>query len=282
VREVFVSLYEKGLIYQGSRITNWCPRCNTALSDIEVEHDEQPGHLFYVRYPVEGAEGEYLTVATTRPETILGDTGVAVNPADERYKHLVGKFLILPLVGRRLPIVADEYVDPSFGTGAVKVTPAHDTNDFDMGLRHNLAPIIVINSDGTMAADTGKYAGMDRYECRKVLVNDLEEQGYLVKIDDHLHAVGHCQRCHAVVEPLISKQWFVKMKPLAEPAIAAVNDGRIKFVPERFTKIYANWLENIRDWCISRQIWWGHRIPAWYCECGETIVSREDVTVCPK
>lgn len=282
VREVFVSLYEKGLIYQGSRITNWCPRCNTALSDIEVEHEEQPGHLYHVRYPVEGTDHEFLTVATTRPETILGDTGVAVHPDDDRYKNLVGKYLILPLVGRRLPIIADEYVDPSFGTGAVKVTPAHDPNDFEMGLRHQLPKIIVINPDGTMSEDTGKYAGMDRYECREVLVNDLKEQGYLVKIDEHSHAVGHCQRCRTVVEPLVSKQWFVRMEALAKPAIQAVTSGKIQFVPERFTKIYINWLENIRDWCISRQIWWGHRIPAWYCECGETIVSREDITVCPK
>lgn len=282
VREVFVSLYEQGLIYQGKRITNWCPRCNTALSDIEVEHEEKPGNLFHVRYPVEGAEDEYVTVATTRPETILGDSGVAVHPEDARYKHLLGKYLILPLVGRRLPIVADEYVDPSFGTGAVKVTPAHDPNDFEMGLRHKLAQIVIMNPDGTMAADTGKYAGLDRYECRKVLVDDLKEQGYLVKIDEHNHAVGHCQRCSTTVEPLVSKQWFVKMEPLAKPAIEAVAAGRIQFVPERFTKIYTNWLDNIRDWCISRQIWWGHRIPAWYCQCGEVTVSRADITVCPK
>lgn len=282
VREVFVTLYEKGLIYQGNRITNWCPRCNTALSDIEVEHEEQPGNLYHVRYPVEGAEGEYVTIATTRPETILGDTAVAVHPDDERYRRLVGKYLILPMLGRRLPIVADDYVDPSFGTGAVKVTPAHDPNDFEMGLRHKLPEIVVINPDGTMAADTGKYAGMDRYECRKALVEDLKEQGYLVRIDEHVHAVGHCQRCRTVVEPLVSKQWFVRMRPLAEPAIEAVTSGRIQFVPERFTKIYINWLENIRDWCISRQIWWGHRIPAWYCKCGETIVSRENIEVCPK
>lgn len=282
VREVFVSLYEKGLIYQGNRITNWCPRCNTALSDIEVEHEEKPGNLYYVRYPLEGQPDEYVTVATTRPETILGDSGVAVNPDDDRYRHLVGQYLILPIVGRRLPIVADEYVDPSFGTGAVKVTPAHDPNDFDMGLRHKLPEIIVISPTGTMTAEAGKYAGLDRYECRKALVADLKAQGYLVKIDEHLHAVGHCQRCATVVEPLVSKQWFVRMQPLAEPAIAAVTSGRIKFVPERFTKIYINWLENIRDWCISRQIWWGHRIPAWYCECGETIVSRQDITACPK
>ncbi|BBB89773.1 MAG TPA: valine--tRNA ligase [Methylomusa anaerophila] len=282
VREVFVTLYEQGLIYQGHRITNWCPRCSTALSDIEVEHEEKPGNLYYVRYPVEGQEGEYITVATTRPETILGDTAVAVHPDDSRYKQLIGKYLLLPILGRRLIVVADEYVDPAFGTGAVKVTPAHDPNDFEMGLRHQLSQIIVMNPDGTMAADTGKYAGMDRYECRKVLVSDLKEQGYLVKIDEHVHAVGHCQRCSTVVEPMVSKQWFVKMQPLAEPAIEAVTSGKIQFVPERFTKIYTNWLENIRDWCISRQIWWGHRIPAWYCDCGEVTVSRDDITSCPK
>jgi valyl-tRNA synthetase len=282
VREVFVSLYEKGLIYQGNRITNWCPRCNTALSDIEVEHEEKPGNLYHVRYPLAGRPGEYVTVATTRPETILGDTGVAVHPDDARYKDLVGEYLVLPVVGRRLPIVADEYVDPSFGTGAVKVTPAHDPNDFDMGLRHQLPQVVVIAPDGTMTAEAGKYAGLDRYECRKALVAELKELGNLVKVDEHVHAVGQCQRCATVVEPLVSKQWFVKMRPLAEPAIAAVLDGRIKFVPERFTRVYINWLENIRDWCISRQIWWGHRIPAWYCEgCGETIVSREDITACP-
>ncbi len=281
VREVFVSLYEQGLIYQGNRITNWCPRCNTALSDIEVEHEEKPGNLFHVRYQVEGSE-EYVTVATTRPETILGDTGVAVHPEDVRYQHLIGKSLILPIVGRLLPIVGDEYVDPSFGTGAVKVTPAHDPNDFEMGLRHQLSEIMIMNPDGTMADNAGKYAGMDRYECRKALVADLKELGYLVKIDEHAHAVGHCQRCNTVIEPMVSKQWFVRMEPLAKPAIEAVTSGSIQFVPERFTKIYSNWLENIRDWCISRQIWWGHRIPAWYCGCGETIVSRQDITVCPK
>lgn len=281
VREVFVSLYEKGLIYRGNRITNWCPRCQTALSDIEVEHEEQPGRLYYVRYPVEGSD-EYVTIATTRPETILGDTAVAVHPDDERYRRFVGHHLILPLVGRRLPVVADEYVDPSFGTGAVKVTPAHDPNDFDIGLRHNLPAIKVIENDGTMAAGTGKYTGMDRYACRRAIVDDLQQAGYLVRVEDHTHAVGHCQRCHTVVEPLISQQWFVRMQPLAEPALQAVRDGRITFVPERFTKIYINWLENIRDWCISRQIWWGHRIPAWYCQsCGQVIVSRTDVTSCP-
>lgn len=282
VREVFVTLYEKGLIYQGNRITNWCPRCNTALSDIEVEHEERPGHLFHVNYLIEGSQDEYITIATTRPETILGDTAVAVHPEDKRYTELVGKNLIMPILGRKIPIIADDYVDPSFGTGAVKVTPAHDPNDFEMGLRHNLPVIVVIEPDGTMSPGTGKYEGMDRYECRKVLVEDLKAQGYLVKIEDHSHAVGQCQRCRTVVEPLISKQWFVKMKPLAEPAIEAVKSGKIKFVPERFTKIYINWLEGIRDWCISRQIWWGHRIPAWYCECGEVVVSREDVETCPK
>lgn len=281
VREVFVSLYEKGLIYQGNRITNWCPRCNTALSDIEVEHEDKPGHLYHVRYSVEGCPEEFLSVATTRPETILGDTAVAVNPEDVRYRHLIGKNLVLPLVGRSIPVIADEYVDQAFGTGAVKITPAHDPNDFEMGLRHKLPQIVVITNDGTMAAETGKYAGMDRYECRKVLVSDLKEQGYLVKIDDHQHAVGHCQRCTTVVEPLVSKQWFVNMQSLAKPAIDVVNSGEIQFVPERFTKTYINWMDNIRDWCISRQIWWGHRIPAWYCECGATVVAREDVTVCP-
>ena len=283
VREVFVTLYEKGLIYQGDRITNWCPRCNTALSDIEVEHEDTAGKLYHVRYPMQDNPDEYVTVATTRPETILGDTGVAVNPADERYTNVVGKNLVLPLVGRVLPIIADEYVDPAFGTGAVKVTPAHDPNDFEMGQRHNLPTLRVIGNDGTMTADAGAaYAGLDRYECRKKLVADLDAAGYLVKIDDHSHAVGHCQRCNTVVEPLVSKQWFVRMQPLAEPAMEVVRAGRTEFVPERFTKIYMNWLENIRDWCISRQIWWGHRIPAWYCAgCGQTIVSRQDITVCP-
>lgn len=281
VREVFVTLYEKGLIYQGNRITNWCPRCNTALSDIEVEHEDKPGHLYHVRYPVEGSAGEYLSVATTRPETILGDTAVAVNPEDSRYKHLIGKKLILPLVGRSIPVIADEYVDQNFGTGAVKITPSHDPNDFEMGLRHKLPQIVVIANDGTMAADTGKYAGLDRYECRKVIVADLEAEGCLVKIEEHMHAVGHCQRCTTVVEPLVSKQWFVKMESLAKPATEVVNSGKIQFVPERFTKTYTNWMDNIRDWCISRQIWWGHRIPAWYCECGHTVVAREDVTSCP-
>ena len=282
VREVFVSLYEKGLIYQGTRITNWCPDCNTAISDIEVEHETEAGHLWHIRYQVKG-EDRYVEVATTRPETMFGDTGVAVNPADERYTELVGKTLILPVVNREIPLFADEYVDSAFGTGAVKVTPAHDPNDYEMGLRHNLEQIKVISNTGKMTEGAGKYEGMDRYECRKALVKELQEIGALVSIEDHEHAVGHCSRCHSTIEPMISTQWFVKMESLAKPAAEAVKNGDIKFVPERFTKIYCNWLDNIRDWCISRQLWWGHRIPAWYCDdCGETIVSRTDVEVCPK
>ncbi|MBR0329955.1 MAG: valine--tRNA ligase [Selenomonadaceae bacterium] len=282
VREVFVSLYEKGLIYQGTRITNWCPDCNTAISDIEVEHETEAGHLWHIRYQVKG-EDKYVEVATTRPETMFGDTGVAVNPADERYTDLVGKTLILPVVNREIPLFADEYVDSAFGTGAVKVTPAHDPNDYEMGLRHNLEQIKVISNTGKMTEGAGKYEGMDRYECRKALVKELQEIGALVSIEDHEHAVGHCSRCHSTIEPMISTQWFVKMESLAKPAAEAVKNGDIKFVPERFTKIYCNWLDNIRDWCISRQLWWGHRIPAWYCDdCGETIVSRTDVEVCPK
>ena len=281
VREVFVSLYEKGLIYQGYRITNWCPRCNTALSDIEVEHEDKPGNLYHLRYQVENSD-EYIIVATTRPETMLGDSGVAVHPEDERYCHLIGKNLILPIVERKIPIFADDYVDPSFGTGAVKVTPAHDPNDFEMGQRHNLEQIVILNSNATMAENTGKYQGLDRYACRKALLQDLEAIGALVKIEEHNHAVGQCQRCSTIVEPMVSKQWFVKMESLAQPAIAAVETEKIKFVPERFTKIYLNWLDGIRYWCISRQIWWGHRIPAWYCECGETIVARDSVNSCPK
>lgn len=282
VREVFVSLYEKGLIYQGHRITNWCPRCNTALSDIEVEHEDNKGHFYHLRYQIAGTE-EYIQIATTRPETMFGDTGVAVHPEDKRYAHLIGKYLILPIVGRKIPVFADEYVDPAFGTGAVKVTPAHDPNDFEMGLRHNLEQVIVLNNDATMADNTGKYKGMDRYECRKQLIDDLKASGNLVKIEEHDHSVGHCSRCHTTVEPMVSKQWFVKMESLAKPAMDVVKNGQIQFVPERFTKIYLNWLENIRDWCISRQLWWGHRIPAWYCDtCGETVVSRDDVHVCPK
>ena len=280
VREVFVSLYEEGLIYQGTRITNWCPHCTTAISDIEVEHETEEGHLWHLRYRIEGTD-DYVEIATTRPETMFGDTGVAVHPDDERYQALVGKMLILPVVERRIPLFADAYVDPAFGTGAVKVTPAHDPNDFEMGQRHNLEQIVVINADGTMGAGAGKYAGLDRYECRKRLVKELEEIGALVSTEKHEHAVGHCSRCKTTIEPLVSKQWFVRMEDLAKPAIAAVKDGRVRFVPERFTKIYENWLENIRDWCISRQLWWGHRIPAWRCaDCGETSVSREDITAC--
>ena len=283
VREVFVSLYEKGLIYQGSRITNWCVNCNTALSDIEVEHEDEAGHLWHIRYPVVEEEGTYLTIATTRPETMLGDTAVAVNPEDKRYGHLVGKTLRLPLTDRIIPIIADSYVDLEFGTGAVKITPAHDPNDFEMGMRHNLESIVVIGMDGHMTAEAGKYAGQERYECRKNLVRELDEQGFLVKVEEHNHAVGHCQRCRTVVEPLVSKQWFVKMAPLVQAAVECVEDGRTQFVPERFTKTYTGWMDNIRDWCISRQIWWGHRIPVWYCDdCGEVIASRTDITVCPK
>ncbi|MBE6073492.1 MAG: valine--tRNA ligase [Selenomonas ruminantium] len=281
VREVFVSLYEKGLIYQGTRITNWCPDCNTAISDIEVEHETEQGHLWHLRYQVKGTD-QYVEIATTRPETMFGDTGVAVHPDDERYKDIVGKTLILPIVNREIPLFADEYVDKSFGTGAVKVTPAHDPNDFEMGQRHHLEEIKVISNTGKMMAGAGKYEGMDRYECRKALVKELEELGVLVSVEEHEHAVGHCSRCHSTIEPLVSKQWFVKMDSLAKPAIEAVKSGKIQFVPERFSKIYIQWLENIRDWCISRQLWWGHRIPAWYCDdCGETSVSRTDLTECP-
>jgi len=282
VREVFVRLYEKGLIYRDDYIINWCPKCHTAISDIEVEHEDNAGHLWHIKYPVEGSE-EYLVVATTRPETMLGDTGVAVYPGDERYTHLIGQHIILPLVGRRIPIFEDHYVDREFGTGAVKVTPAHDPNDFEMGVRHNLERVVVMNNDTTMNENAGPaYAGLERLECRRQVVKDLEEGGFLVKVEDHQHAIGHCQRCDTVVEPMVSLQWFVKMKPLAEPAIQKVLDGEIRFVPERFTKIYINWMENIRDWCISRQLWWGHRIPVWYCQdCGEVICSREDPTECP-
>ena len=281
VREVFVSLYEKGLIYRSNRITNWCVNCHTALSDIEVEHEDEAGFLWHVKYPLKDDPDTFITVATTRPETILGDTGVAVHPEDERYRHLVGKELVLPVVGRVIPVIADEYVDKSFGTGAVKVTPAHDPNDFEMGLRHGLPQIVVIGKDGRMLKEAGEFAGMDRYECRKALVEKLKDLGNLVKIEEHQHAVGHCQRCNTVVEPLVSLQWFVKMQPLVEEPLKAVADGRTRFVPERFARTYSFWLENIRDWCISRQIWWGHRIPAWYCEkCGETIVSRTDINEC--
>ncbi len=282
VREVFVNLYNKGLIYQGSRIINWCPHCITALSDAEVEHAEQGGHFWHIKYQVKGSD-EFVIIATTRPETLFGDTAVAVNPEDERYTHLVGKTLLLPLTDREIPVIADEYVDKEFGTGCVKITPAHDPNDFEVGKRHNLEQIKVMNDDATMNKYAGKYEGMDRYECRKAMLSDLEEMGLLVKTEDHSHNVGQCYRCGTTVEPIISKQWFVKMKPLAEPAIEAVKNGDTKFVPERFSKTYMNWMENVFDWCISRQLWWGHRIPAFYCQdCGETTVSKEDITVCPK
>ncbi|HWP97178.1 MAG TPA: valine--tRNA ligase [Syntrophomonadaceae bacterium] len=282
VREVFVRLYEKGLIYQGDYIINWCPRCHTAISDIEVEHEESDGHLWHIRYPVAG-EDESVIVATTRPETMLGDSAVAVHPEDERYRHLIGKEVVLPLMNRLIPIISDSYVDQEFGTGAVKVTPAHDPNDFDMGLRHQLAQIVIMDSRGFLNENAGSYQGLERGEGRQAVVKDLEDQGYLVKIEEHHHAVGHCQRCDTIVEPLISTQWFVKMKPLAEPAIQKVLDGEIRFTPERFTRTYINWMENIRDWCISRQLWWGHRIPVWYCqECGEVICTRTDPDHCSK
>ncbi len=281
VREVFVNLYNKGLIYQGSKIINWCPHCITALSDAEVEHEEQAGHFWHIKYPIKDSDG-YVVIATTRPETLFGDTAVAVNPEDERYADLIGKKLILPLVGREIPVIADEYVDKEFGTGCVKITPAHDPNDFEVGKRHDLEQIKVMNDDATMNSYAGKYEGMDRYECRKAMIIDLEAQGLLVEVEEHSHNVGTCYRCGTTVEPIISKQWFVKMPPLAEPAIEAVKNGDIQFVPERFSKTYMNWMENVYDWCISRQLWWGHRIPAFYCEdCGETIVCKEDITVCP-
>ena len=279
VREVFVSLYEKGLIYKGNRIINWCPHCTTALSDAEVEHEEKGGHFWHIKYKLKDSD-EYLVIATTRPETMLGDTGIAVNPEDERYAHLVGKTAILPLVGRELPIVADEYVDREFGTGCVKMTPCHDPNDYEVGLRHNLEQILVLDENAKVI-NGGKYNGMDRYEARKAIVADLEEQGLLVKVEEHSHNVGTCYRCGTVVEPMTSPQWFVKMAPLAKEALEVVNDGRIRFVPERFVKTYNNWLNNAHDWCISRQLWWGHQIPAWYCDdCGHVTVAREDPTCC--
>ena len=281
VREVFVSLYEKGLIYQGSRITNWCPRCRTALSDIEVEHEDEMGHLYYVNYPIAGEDG-FVQSATTRPETMLGDTAVAVNPDDERYASLIGKMLQLPLTDRTIPVIADSYVDPAYGTGCVKITPAHDPNDFEVGQRHSLPSIMVMNLDGTMNGKAGAYSGMDRYEAREAVVRDLKEAGLLVKIEEKEHSVGHCSRCHTTVEPMTTKQWFVKMQPLAAPAMEAVRTGKTQFVPERFAHTYIHWLENIHDWCISRQLWWGHRIPVWYCrDCGKTIASRTDITACP-
>lgn len=281
VKEVFVRLYRDGLIYQGDYIINWCPRCRTALSDIETEHEDKAGNFWHIRYPFTDGTGEVI-VATTRPETMLGDTAVAVNPADERYAALAGKTVRLPLLNRDIPVVADDYVDREFGTGVVKITPAHDPNDFWVGERHGLPRINVMNPDGTMSAAAGPYAGLDRFEARKRVVRDLEAQGFLVKVEDHQHAVGHCYRCHTVVEPYLSRQWFVKTKPLAERAIAAYDEGLIRFTPEHWGKTFREWLENIRDWCISRQIWWGHRIPVWYCECGETVVAKETPRQCPK
>ena len=282
VREVFVNLYNKGLIYRGYRIINWCPRCLTALSDAEVEYKDQPGSFWHIKYPIKG-EDAYVEIATTRPETMFGDTAVAVNPEDENTKHLIGKTLILPIVGREIPVIADDYVEIGFGTGCVKITPAHDPNDFLVGQRHSLEQIKVMNDDATMNSYAGKYEGMDRYACRKALVADLEAEGYLVKTEPHDHNVGTCYRCGTTVEPLTSDQWFVKMKPLAAPAIEAVKDGSVSFVPERFSKNYFNWMNNILDWCISRQLWWGHRIPAFYCDgCGHMEVSKTDITSCPK
>jgi len=281
VTEVFVRLYEKGLVYRGNYIINWCPRCQTALSDEEAEHRDVQGSLWYIRYP--GSDGtDGVTVATTRPETMLGDVAVAVNPEDDRFRHLVGATVVLPIVNREIPVIADEFVDPKFGTGAVKVTPAHDPNDFEIGRRHEIEPIVVMNEDGTMNARAGAdFDGIPREDARKLVVEKLEELGLLLKIDTHEHAVGHCYRCHTVTEPYLSTQWFVKMKPLAEPAVEMVKNGRVTFHPERWTKVYLNWMENIRDWCISRQLWWGHRIPVYYCDsCGHTMVSRETVTVC--
>ena len=282
VRHVFVSLYQKDLIYKGSRIINWCPHCVTALSDAEVEYQDKPGHLWHMRYPLADGSG-YLVVATTRPETMMGDTGVAVNPNDERYKHLVGKTCILPLMDREIPIVADDYVEMDFGTGCVKMTPAHDPNDFEVGLRHNLDTIRVLDDNGVVNANGGRYEGMDRYEARKAVVADLEALGLMEKIEPYSHNVGTCYRCHSDVEPLISAQWFVRMEPLAKEALRVVNEGEVKFVPDRFAKTYTNWMENVHDWCISRQLWWGHQIPAWYCaDCGHVTVSEEDPDCCEK
>ena len=283
VREVFVSLYEKGLIYKGSRIVNWCPHCVTALSDAEVEYVDKPGKLWHLKYPIEGEDGRYVIVATTRPETMLGDSGIAVNPNDERYQDLIGKYCILPLMNRRIPVVADEYVDLEFGTGCVKMTPAHDPNDFEVGLRHNLESIRVLDDNGRINELGGKYCGLDRYEARKAILADLDELGLLEKTEDHQHNVGTCYRCSNDVEPIVSAQWFVKMEPLAKEAIRSVKEGETKFVPERFTKNYMNWMENLHDWCISRQLWWGHQIPVWYCaECGHMPCTREDAHVCEK
>ncbi|NLO21337.1 MAG: valine--tRNA ligase [Syntrophomonadaceae bacterium] len=280
VREVFVKLYEKGLIYRGNYLVNWCPKCHTAISDIEVEHENHAGHLWHIKYPIIDSD-EFLVVATTRPETMLGDTGVAVHPDDKRYHHLLGKMVSLPLMNRTIPIFADSYVDEEFGTGAVKVTPAHDPNDFEMGSRHGLEQIAVMDNNGYMNENAGPYQGLSREEARVKILRDLEKMGLLLEISEHSHAVGHCQRCATIIEPMISMQWFVKMKPLAEPAIEKVLNGEIRFIPERFTHIYINWMENIRDWCISRQLWWGHRIPVWYCQdCGEMICSINDPERC--
>ncbi len=283
VQEVFIKLYEKGYIYKGSRIVNWCPVCKTSISDAEVEHEEQDGFFWHINYPVKGEEGRFVEIATTRPETLLGDTAVAVNPEDERYKDIVGKTLILPLVGREIPVVADSYVDKEFGTGCVKITPAHDPNDFEVGKRHNLPEINVLNDDATINNNGGKYEGMDRYEASKLMVKELEEQGLLVKVVPHSHNVGTHDRCKTTVEPMVKQQWFVKMDELIKPAVEAVKNGDIKLLPERMDKTYFNWTDNIRDWCISRQLWWGHRIPAYYCdECGEFVVARENPHKCPK
>ena len=283
VKEVFIRLYEKGYIYKGSRIINWCPVCQTSISDAEVEHEDQDGFFWHINYPIVGEEGRFVEIATTRPETLLGDTAVAVNPEDERYKDLIGKMLKLPLTDREIPVIADEYVDKEFGTGCVKIKPAHDQNDFEVGKRHNLEEINIMNDDETINDLGGKYAGMDRYEARKAMVKDLEELGLLVKVVPHSHSVGTHDRCGTTVEPMIKPQWFVRMKEMGEAAIKTLQDGNLTFVPERFDKIYMHWLENIRDWCISRQLWWGHRIPAYYCDnCGETVVAREMPSVCPK
>ena len=282
VQEVFLKLYKKGYIYKGSRIINWCPVCKTSISDAEVEHEEQAGHFRHINYPIKGSD-KFVEIATTRPETMLGDTPLAVNPDDERYQDIIGKTVILPLVGREIPVIADAYVDKEFGTGVVKITPAHDPNDFEVGKRHNLPEINILNDDATINENGGKYAGMDRYEARKAIVKELEEQGLLVKVEDHVHNVGTHDRCGTTVEPMIKQQWFVKMEEMAKPAIEAVKNGDLTFVPERFDKIYLHWLENIRDWCISRQLWWGHRIPAYYCDdCGEIVVDSEMPKVCPK
>ncbi|MCK4326483.1 valine--tRNA ligase, partial [bacterium] len=280
VKEEFVRLYQEGLIYQANYIINWCPRCRTALSDIEVEHQEIKGKLYYINYPLESGEDQ-VTVATTRPETMLGDVAVAVHPDDKRYQRLIGKTLILPLVGRKLAIITDERIDPSFGTGAVKITPAHDPDDFEIGLKQKLSQVVVIDETGKMTEEAGRYRGMDRYQCREDILKDLKSQRYLVKIEDYTCPIGHCYRCHTAVEPLVSKQWFVRMKELARPAIRAVKSERIKFIPERWTKVYLNWMENIRDWCISRQIWWGHQLPVWHCRnCQHLNVSQEEPDSC--